>query len=208
MLHRLGELDALLAPYTADLQRRGVPLRTDPYHQTLHARVTGYVTNEIGRLLNRIADRDGEHAVLGLVVEKLDFRGGGLSRRMNRIATRTGRKVLQARLVALRAKHGIAITEVPSPWTSCQCSGCGYTAKTNRPNRSRFRCRFCGLTLHADMNAARVILSRRSRQTPDHTGPRSRKNTFHLLDSRHRKRWGLPVAGTGPGIAGALGQSA
>jgi putative transposase len=208
MLHRLGELDAILAPYTADLQRRGVPLRTDPYHQTLHARITGYVTNEIGRLLNRIADRDGEHAVLGLVVEKLDFRGGGLSRRMNRIATRTGRKVLQARLAALTAKHGIAITEVPSPWTSCQCSGCGYTAKTNRPNRSRFRCRFCGLTLHADVNAARVILSRRSRQTPDHTAPRSRNNTFHLLDSQHRKRWGLPAAGTVPDIAGALGQSA
>jgi putative transposase len=207
MLHRLRELDAVLAPYAADLQKRGISLKTDPHYRRLQARIIGYVTNEIGRLLNRIAARDGEQAVMGLVAEKLDFRGGGLSRRMNRIATRTGRNVLQARLKALTAKHGVAVTAVPSPWTSCQCSGCGHTAKTNRKGR-RFCCGFCGLRLHADVNAARVILSRRSRPTPDHTGPRSRKNTLQLLDSRHRKRWGLPVAGAVPGIAGALGQPA
>jgi putative transposase len=207
MLHRLREFDAVLAPYAADLQKRGIPLKSDPYYRRLQARITGYVTNEIGRLLNRIAARDGVNAVMGLVVEKLDFRGGGLSRRMNRIATRTGRKVLQARLNALTAKHGVTVTEVPSPWTSCQCSGCGHTAKTNRKG-PRFRCGFCGRSLHADVNAARVILSRRSRPCPDHTGPRSRKNTLHLLDSRHRKRWGLPAAGAVPGIAGALGQPA
>src|SRR4029453_13611853 len=102
---------------------------------------------------------------MGIPVEKPYFPGGGLSRRMNRIATRTGRKVLQARLNALTAKHGIAIAEVPS-WTSCECSGCGYHAKTNRKG-SLFGCGFCGLTLHADVNAARVVLSRRSRRTPD-----------------------------------------
>ena len=207
MLLRLRELDAVLTTHTADLQKRGTRFNSDPYYRALQNRITGYVTNEIGRLLNRIAARDGERAVMGLVVEKLDFRGGGLSRRMNRIATRTGRKVLQARLTALTAKHGIAITEVPSPWTSCECSGCGYTAKTNRKGPC-FRCGFCGLTLHADVNAARVVLSRRSRRTPDHTGPRSRKNTLQLLDSQHRKRWRLPAAGAVPGIAGALGQSA
>jgi putative transposase len=123
------------------------------------------------------------------------------------VSTRTGRRVLQARLKALTAKHGIAIAEVPSPWTSCECSGCGYTAKTNRKG-SLFGCGFCGLTLHADVDAARVVLSRRSRRTPEHTGPRSRKNTLQLLDSQHRKRWRLPAAGAVPGIAGALGQSA
>ena len=207
MLRRLRELDAVLTTHTADLQKRGIRCKSDPYYRALQNRITGYVTNEIGRLLNRIAARGGGDEVMGLVVEKLDFRGGGLSRRMNRIASRTGRKVLQARLKALTAKHGIAIAEVPSPWTSCECSGCGYTAKTNRKG-SLFCCSFCGLTLHADVNAARVVLSRRSRRTPDHTGPRSRKNALQLLDSQHRKRWRLPAAGAVPGIAGALGQSA
>jgi putative transposase len=41
MLHRLRELDAILEPYTADLQRRGVPLKTDPYYQKLQARIRG-----------------------------------------------------------------------------------------------------------------------------------------------------------------------
>ncbi len=207
MLGRLRDLDAVLTTHTADLQKRGIGLKSDPYYRAVQNRITGYVTNEIGRLLNRIAVRDGDHAVMGLVVEKLDFRGGGLSRRMNRIATRTGRNVLQTRLKALTAKHGIAITEVPSPWTSCECCGCGYTAKTNRKG-PRFRCGFCGRKLHADVNAARVVLSRRSRRTPDHTGPHSRKNTLQLLDSQHRKRWRLPAAGAVPGIAGALGQPA
>jgi putative transposase len=207
MLKRLRELDAVLTTHTADLHKRGIKLKSNPFYRALQKRITGYVTNEIGRLLNQIATRHGEHAVKGLVVEKLDFRSGGLSRRMNRLATRTGRQLLQARLKALTSKHGIAIIEVPSPWTSCECSGCGYTAKANRKG-SLFRCRFCGLTLHADVNAARVVLSRRSRQTPDHTGPRSRKHTLQLLDSQHRKRWRLPVEGAVPGIAGALGQSA
>jgi putative transposase len=208
MLDRLRELDAILQPYTADLQRRGVPLKTDRYYQKLHARIRGYVANEIGRLLNRIAARDGDQAVIGLVVERLDFRGGGLSRPMNRLITRTGRAVLKTRLAALTTKAGIAVETVPSPYSSQECSGCGYARKSNRPSRSRFRCGFCGKRLHADVNAARVIRSRRSRPLPDHRGPRSRKNTLHLLDRHHRHRWNLPAHGAVPGITGALGQPA
>jgi len=50
MLRRLRELDAILEPYAADLQRRGIRLKTDPYYQQSQARITGYVTNEIGPL--------------------------------------------------------------------------------------------------------------------------------------------------------------
>ena len=208
MLARLRELDAILAPYTAELQRRGVRLKTDPYYRKLQARIRDFATNEIGRLLNRIAARDGEQAVMGLVVERLDFRGGGLSRRMNRLVARAGRSVLKARLEALTAKHGIAVVEVPAPYTSLECSSCGYVHRSNRRSQTRFQCRFCGKTLHADVNAARVVRSRRSRPTPDHTGPRSRRATLRLLDSRHRLRWGLPAGGAVPGVAGALGQQA
>lgn len=207
MLARLRELDAALTPLTADLQRRGVRLKTDVRYRRLHRRITDYATNEIGRLFNQIAAHHGQDAAKGVVAEKLDFRGGGLSRRLNRIATRTGRGVLKARLSALTAKHGIAVVEVPSPWTSCECSGCSYTTKRNRTSR-RFRCGFCGLKLHADVNAARVVQSRRSRRTSDHTGPRARKNTLLLLDSRHRKRWNLPARGAVSDIAGALRRTA
>ena len=126
MLIRLRELDAVLESVTADLQRRGIALKTDRTYRKLQARIGDYVANEIGRLLNRLAADDiGE-----LVVERLDFRGGGLSKRMNRLCTRTGRRVLKARLARLTERHGIAVTVVPAPYSSQQCSGCDYVHKT------------------------------------------------------------------------------
>lgn len=203
MLARLRELDAVLESVTADLQRRGVALKTDPAYRRLQARIGDYVANEIGRLLNRLAATD----IRELVVERLDFRDGGLSRRMNRLCTRTGRRVLKARLQRLTERHGIALTIVPAPYSSQQCSGCGYVHKTNRKSQARFGCGFCGKKLHADVNASRVVASRRSRPLPDNTGPRSRENTRRLLDSDHRNRWNLPVQGAVHGITGARGRS-
>ncbi len=203
MLIRLRELDAILQPLAADLQRRGVALKTDPTYRKLQARIGDYVTNEIGRLLNRLADTD----VRELVVERLDFRGGGLSKRMNRLCTRTGRRVLKARLQRLTQRHGIAVTVVPAPYSSQQCCGCGYVHKTNRKSQARFVCGFCGKKLHADVNASRTVASRRSRPLPDGTGPRSRENTRRLLDSDHRQRWNLPAQGAVHGMTGARGRS-
>ena len=203
MLARLRELDAVLESVTADLQRRGIALKADQRYRTLQARISAYVANEIGRLLHRLADRD----VRELVVERLDFRGGGLSKRMNRLCTRTGRRVLKARLARLTERHGIAVTVVAAPYSSQQCCGCGYVHKTNRKSQSRFVCGFCGKTLHADVNASRTVASRRSRPLPDGTGPRSRENTRRLLDSDHRQRWNLPTQGAVHGITGARGRS-
>jgi putative transposase len=203
MLARLRELDTQLESVTADRQRHGMPLKADPAYRKLQQRIRDYVVNEIGRLLNRLAADD----IRELVVERLDFRGGGLSKRMNRLCTRTGRRVLKVRLTRLTERHGIAVTVVPAPYSSQQCSGCGYVHKTNRKSQSRFVCGFCGKKLHADVNASRVVASRRSRPLPDGTGPRSRENTRRLLDNDHRKRWNLPTRGAVHGITGARGRS-
>ena len=45
-------------------------------------------------------------------------------------------------------------------YTSQECSGCGVVDKESRKTRSLFECVACGLRLHADVNAARVILGR------------------------------------------------
>jgi len=203
MLARLREFDAVLQSLAADLQRRSISLKTDPAYRKLQARIRDYVANEIGRLLNRLAAAD----IRELVVERLDFRGGGLSRRMNRLCTRTGRRVLKARLQRLTERHGVAVTVVPAPYSSQQCSGCGYVHKTNRKTQSRFVCGFCGKKLHADVNASRTVASRRSRPLPHGTGPRSRENTRRLLDNDHRRRWNLPTQGAVHGMTGARGRS-
>jgi hypothetical protein len=66
MLHRLRELGAILEPWAAGLQRRGLTLKTDPYYQQLQARIADYVTNDAGRLLNRVAAREGDQYLMGL----------------------------------------------------------------------------------------------------------------------------------------------
>ena len=207
MLSRLRELDAVLTAQTADLQKRGTRFKSDPYYRALQNRITGYVTNEIGRLLNRIAARDGDHAVIGLVVEKLDFRGGGLSRRMNRIATRTGRKVFKP-----DSKHSPPNTALPSPRCRVrgQAANALAAATRRRPTAkgARFGCDFCGRTLHADVNAAvwscRDVLGE-PRITPAHARGRtpsnySTANTENGGDCRQKERsqalqvpWGDPL---------------
>jgi putative transposase len=204
ILARLVELDRILTPHTTDLQRRGVRLRTDPYFQQLNRRIGDFMTNEVNRLLNRLATEQ----IRSFNVEALDFRHGGLSKPMNRIITRAGRAAVQAKLDRLLQTHGITTVKVPAPYSSQQCSGCDYTHKTNRRSQARFRCRFCGKKLHADVNSARSLAKRRSLGIEEGSGPRARKNILLVLDTQHRKRWGLPVPGAIPGVAGAPGEQA
>ncbi|GAB0107235.1 hypothetical protein JMUB6875_62290 [Nocardia sp. JMUB6875] len=160
MFEWLRERDTELTTLTASLQRQGIKLRDSQRFRALNQRVRAYVRNEINRLFNRLAARD----IRQLVVEKLDFRFGGLSRRLNRILSRAGRTAVTEKLASLTESHGIAVVEVNPAHTSRQCSGCGYTDKRNRTSQKRFHCRFCGNRLLADINAARNILRRSQNQ--------------------------------------------
>ena len=109
-------------------------------------------------VLNNLAKEDLKE----LVVEKLNFAGGGMSRTMNRLLTRTGRKALQTKLARLNEEQGLTTTEVQAAYTSQMCAHCGYTDKKNRQSQAKFKCQFCGHTCNADVNAALNILQRRS----------------------------------------------
>lgn len=187
-LRQLHMLDGKLADHDRWLAKRGLKRKGDREHERLNRRIRETVKNEIGRIVNRLALTHGPEQVRTLVVERLDFRGGGMSRHMNRLITRTGRAVLKRKLEAIQESAGIQVEQVPAQYTSQECSGCGYTSKRNRPGRAVFTCRFCGKTMHADINAARVIQSRRSWQQPDNTGPKARTNTRQLLDQRFQHR--------------------
>jgi len=54
----------------------------------------------------------------------------------------------------------VAFGSVPPAYTSQRCSHCGHTEQRNRLNTEVFRCRACGYTDSADVNAARNILNR------------------------------------------------
>lgn len=154
----LVERDAELLALTKALTANGVRLRESRRYRNLTRRIRAYVRCEVGRILNTLAADD----VATFVVEKLDFRGGGLSKALNRIVSRAGRSAFADKLAALETDAGITTVEVHAPYSSQECSGCGYVDRRNRVSQGRLRCRFCSKSSQADINAARVILARRS----------------------------------------------
>jgi putative transposase len=57
----------------------------------------------------------------------------------------------------LEDKASGRVEKINPAYTSQTCSSCGHRDPESRESQSRFRCRACGQTLHADVNAARNI---------------------------------------------------
>ncbi|MFY9849934.1 MAG: transposase [Trebonia sp.] len=73
---------------------------------------------------------------------------------LNREILRSGWGVLERRL---QDKAPGRVEKINAAYTSQTCSGCGHRDPESRESQSRFRCRACGLTINADVNAARNI---------------------------------------------------
>ena len=57
-------------------------------------------------------------------------------------------------------EKGCLITHVNSSYTSQKCSVCGHTERGNRTKQSLFKCKKCGFSLNADLNASRNICAK------------------------------------------------
>lgn len=203
----LRELDRQALDLAKSLQRQGIRLKTNRRYRNLQQRMREYITNEVNRILNKLAKDD----IQGLVVEKLDSRGGGMSRDMNRLVTRFGRAAIKKKLATLTEDTGLDVVEVNAAYTSKECSSCGLVHDGNRSGL-KFHCRFCGRKTHADINGARVVLSRRSWQVQGDSKIKSQRGTVRRrLDGAFNARWGCapPTAGsTGSRIPGSRRRSA
>jgi len=186
MLTILKEWDKILMDLQADLQRLGLPLKKNAKYQAMQNRINSFVKNEVGRLLNRLANLDLQK----IVVEKLDFRFGGLSKHINRIISRAGRKAAEAKLSRLYEEKGIVIHHINAAYTSQECSSCGHVDRKNRRTQSLFICLCCGNKKQADINAAINIRERRS--LPDLINKintsKTRKNLRNVLQDLHALR--------------------
>ncbi|MEC3917407.1 transposase [Nocardia sp. CDC160] len=178
--------DAELVTLTKALQSNRLKPKNSARYRRLQSRIRGYIRNEVGRILNQLADED----VKSLVVERLRFSGGGLSRQMNRLVTRAGRAAVAAKLASLTETHGILVVEVNPAYTSQTCTGCGYADRRNRTTQSRHRCRFCNKRLHADISGARTIL-RRSQQHPCGWLRLGKQAVLARIDQVFHARWGV-----------------
>ena len=182
----LKERDQELLELTQSLQRQGIKPRSSRRYRALNRRIRQYVKNEVGRVLNRLAEQD----IKSITCEDLNFRGRGLSRRTRVIVSRAGRSAFKQKLTDLTENHGIEVHSTNPAYTSQQCSGCGLSTSENRKGSS-FRCVHCGKTLHADVNAARNIISRRSAPS---NGFRywSKESILDYLNQEFTSAWGQP----------------
>ena len=53
--------------------------------------------------------------------------------------------------------RGIGVEYVDARYTSQKCSVCGYVSRSNRQFQAIFKCKHCGFSLNADLNASRNI---------------------------------------------------
>lgn len=125
-------------------------------------------------LLHTISARlSKSHAIV--VVEKLNIKNMTKSaagtveepdvsvaqkRGLNRSILSMGWGKLVEQLKYKFAWNGGQVVEVPAPYSSQTCHGCGHVAAENRTTQAQFECGGCGLVEHADVNAAKVLLQR------------------------------------------------
>ena len=150
--------DEELLVLTKELQEKGIRFKSSARYVQLQNRIQSYFKNEICRILNKLAKKN----VGVFVVEQLDFRASGLSRKMNRLIGRTYRSIIKAKLARLEEQFGIQMVSVNPAYTSQECSRCHYVSKNNRKSQKQFICGHCYLHCNADVNAGRVINQRRS----------------------------------------------
>lgn len=181
MLQQLRIWDEMLTEHDAALQAAGIARKDDPEHVRLNDKIRNYAKNEIGRILNSLADED----IRELVVEDLQFSGSGLSKRLNRLLTRTGRAAIKNKYERLKDLNGITVTKVEPAFTSQTCSSCGYTSKSNRKSQNSFICGCCGLKINADVNAAKNIRARRSRSSFRAYSSKQRQKFLEQMHAKH-----------------------
>jgi putative transposase len=175
--------DRRITGLAKQLQKQGIRPNQSKRYRARVAAFRGFLKTEIGRVLNRlVALKRPAH----IVVEKLDFRAPGLSKRLNRILARSGRSVIRAKLKGLEERFGVSFDEVNPAYSSQTCSACGFVAKANRKSQSEFSRRACGREIHADVNAARNLESGRFafERSARHTKAKSLELTVH----RHLER--------------------
>lgn len=146
--------------------REKARLRLARLHRTVRRQRDWY----LHQIANRYAKNHGTVIVEKLQVANMTRSAKGTVEAPGknvRAKSRLNRAILDSgwgRLVEmLRYKcewSGGALIEVPAAYSSQTCAACGHVAAENRLSQARFICVACGHRDHADINAAKVLLSR------------------------------------------------
>jgi len=157
----LLKVDEKITALQARLQKNRIKPSLSKRYRRLIKKTKDYLKNEINRVLNKIVRL---HSPKEIVIERLNFRSPKLSKRLNRILQRFGKKLIKQKLESLKEEFNIKITEVNPAYSSQTCSKCGYVDKSNRKSQATFICGFCHSKQNSDVNAARNLLFRSSKK--------------------------------------------
>lgn len=114
---------------------------------------------------------------------------------LNRVGMKFAARAMNAYLYASNLGHipaqlawdakrgGRRAIRVKSAYSSQECARCHSTDRANRPNQQTFCCAVCGVTCHADVNAALNLASRLGDQ--ELAACQSRADIKALLEQRH-----------------------
>lgn len=126
---------------------------------------------DVNHCLSKAIVQTAKGTSRGIALEDLQ----GIRERAQRTVTKRHRRVLhtwsffqlRAFIAYKAALAGVRVVYVNPAYTSQTCSACRHCEKANRKSQSKFLCRSCGFSAHADVNAGVNIGSRAAVIPPD-----------------------------------------
>jgi putative transposase len=176
----LEAFDRKIVKRMSSLQKRGIKPRSDKKFRRYIANLRELLKNEINRLINVIIKI---YKPRRIIIERLDFRGPELSKKMNRIIQNFGKRYIKEKFQRLQELYGIEVMEVNPAYTSQECSSCGYVDRRNRKDTQEFECKVCGNKINAQINGAKNISKRSS------LGNLTKKQVLKILVERYLERY-------------------
>ncbi|MCK5867546.1 MAG: transposase [Mycoplasmataceae bacterium] len=160
LLKKYDEIVSLLAK---NRQKQRVKTLSKKYKKLIN-KIKAYLKNEINRVINNLIKNNQPKEI---VVERLNFTSPKLSKKLNRMLSNFGKRIIEEKFESIEEKYGIVITQINPAYTSQECSKCGYVEKKNRKSQAKFICGFCGKKQNADINSSKNILARSSSSLKD-----------------------------------------
>jgi putative transposase len=159
----LKKYDKIVTELAKNRQKQKLKTASKRYKK-LRNKIKNYLKNEINRVINNIIKT---YKPREIIIERLNFQSPKLSKKLNRLISNFGKKIITDKFKNLKDEFGIIITEINPAYTSQTCSKCGYVDKRNRKNQETFICGFCHKKQNADINASKNILARSSSELKD-----------------------------------------
>ena len=160
LLKKYDEIVSLLAK---NRQKQKLKTLSKKYKKLIN-KIKAYLKNEINRVINNLIKNNKPKEI---VVERLNFTSPKLSKKLNRMISNFGKRIIEEKFESIKERYGIIITQINPAYTSQECSRCGYVEKKNRKSQETFICGFCGKKQNADINASKNILARSSSSLKD-----------------------------------------